>query len=379
MRLTMIVLSMAVTISALTQAEEPAYELRGVWLNPYAFNDENRAETLNKIVSANLNTIFIAASPPVNGSHGHLDPEDYAETIRSAKSLGLSVHGWICCQRRLGKARTVDFTNPEEQEAQKQWALDLLAKYPDLDGIHLDYIRYYKWSKCDAAKMEGLESTIRRTYDAIKRRHPDKFLTVTSFIAASANYHGSSKGRRLEWTGDVPQWFRNWYSTNPENWYAVQHRSSKQVRREWLLGPVHFNFQQDPVSWIQEGIVDSVMSMQYSSSQWRWRNEVNLWKSFLSSDLDKVCIGLGWLVEEGHREWKYDPAALVKHIKYGRSQGVKGFVIFQLTSPQLPRGVDDWELVRALSVDSEINDGDAPFEKPAPSPLSRGDIIEAGR
>jgi hypothetical protein len=345
------------------------YELRGVWLNPYAFDDANREETLRKITAANLNTIF-AASPYINGNYGETDPKDYYELIRSARSLGLSVHGWICNHRRLGRGNGIDFTNPQEQKAQVKWALDLLDKYPELDGVHFDYIRYKEWSRCDAAKISGINATIRQVYEAIKSKYPDKFLTATSFVAASASYNGRRSNGRLLWEGEVPQWFRDWHSTNPNNWYSMRHVRYSRLKKEWLLGPSHFNYQQDPVTWIKEGILDGVMPMQYSSNRRTWHSEVDLWKCFMNGNLERVYIGLGWLVEKGHTDWRYDPAALIRHIKYGRSQGLRGFVIYQFGFNQLPKNVDDWDIVNALSIDSWINGNDAPFKYPALSPLS---------
>ncbi|GJQ60484.1 MAG: hypothetical protein D8M57_16735 [Candidatus Scalindua sp. AMX11] len=356
-------------------------ELRGVWLNQYAFNSLNRQETLEKILQANLNTVFVI-SPQIEDNNGESDPDDFKAFIHDAKSRGLSVHGWICNHWRTDNRSTVNFADPKEQKAQVKWVISLLDTYPELDGVHFDYIRYEIWEKCNAVKMNGINETIRLANAAIKLKYPEKFLTATSFAAASASYHGVDYGTVVGWltglftgeenlwVGDVPQWYQKWYAKNPDNWYSMRNTIEKDLKKTRLLGPEHFNFQQDPTTWIREGMVDAVIPMQYTSNDQTLEDEVNLWNSFVPDQSDKIYLGLGWLEEKDHNDWQYDPSAIVRHINYGRSKGIKGFVIFELTSAELPEGVDDWDLVRALSVDSEINNFQAPFSNRVPSPLS---------
>ncbi len=365
----------------ISSAQSTQSELRGVWLNKYAFNSTNRQETLEKTLQANLNTIFVI-SPQIDGNYGESDPEDFKTFIRDAKSRGLSVHGWICNHLRVRNRSTVDFSDPKEQQEQVKWAISLLDTYPELDGIHFDYIRYEEYERCNADKMNGISETIRLAYVAIKRKYPEKFLTATSFSAASASYHGVDYGKVFAWfagwfteeenlwVGDVPQWYRNWYAENPDNWYATRNSIEKDLKKTRLLGPEHFNFQQDPTTWIREGIVDAVIPMQYTANDLIWQDEVDLWKSFVPERSDRIYLGMGWFEEREHADWKYDPAAIVHHINYGRSRGIKGFVIFELSSEELPEDVDDWALVRTLSIDSEINNNQAPFSSRVPSPLS---------
>ncbi len=375
-----IVLGLLSSLSA-SGAESKKNELRGVWLNNYAVNSMNRQETLEKIMKANLNTVFVI-SPQIGENYGETDPEDFKAFIHDAKSRGLSVHGWICNHLRTHEMTKVDFTDPEEREAQVKWAITLLDTYPELDGVHFDYIRYEEWEWCNADKMNGISETIRLTYAAIKQQYPEKFLTATSFVAASASYHGVDYGKVVSWfagwfiegedlwVGDVPQWYRDWYTDNPDNWYSTRNTIDKELKKNRILGPLHFNYQQDPTTWIREGIVDAVIPMQYTIDDLAWKDEVDLWKSFVPNRSDRVYFGLGWLEEEDHNDWQYDPAAIVRHINYGRSRGINGFVIFQLGSKELPENVDDWDLVRALSIDSEINNNKAPFQDRVPSPLS---------
>ncbi len=149
----------------------------------------------------------------------------------------------------------------------------------------------------------------------------------------------------------------------------------------WLLGPNHFSFQQNSPVWLGPAYAHSVIPMQYSSNRSLWRDEVDLWKSFtsfLGNGFDRLAMGLGWLTEAGHDDWTHDAGALVDHIKYGRSQGVTGFVIFEFGT----EGVDDQPLIDALTVDSLINDFDAPFKQSAESwlggPVCGDGVVELG-
>ncbi len=170
-------------------AAQPLPEVRGVWLNPPAFDAANRDTTLAKILAAKLNTVFLAA-PPINGNYGWADPYLFQDFIDMARAQGLAVHGWIANHWRSGKANA-NFADPVERAAQVQWALDILGAYPGLAGIHFDYIRYKSWGMPDAAKMGGITETIRLTREALDNNIPGKLLTATTFAAAAASYLGS--------------------------------------------------------------------------------------------------------------------------------------------------------------------------------------------
>ena len=169
-------------------------ELRGAWLNPPAFaTPEAREETLKKILKANLNTLLVRA-PQLGDNHGAGDPEAFASFLREARRHGLAVHGWICNHWRNGREGKVYFRDPDERKQQVAWVLALLNTFPDLDGVHFDYIRYREWEAVDADKMNGITTTIEQARKAIQEKYPGKFLTATSFVAGSANYHGAWRG-----------------------------------------------------------------------------------------------------------------------------------------------------------------------------------------
>ncbi len=332
-------------------------ELRAAWINPGAINEA----TLAKLQRANLNTVFLRAPkilPQDGGGSG--TPARFGEFLGQAQERGLAVHGWILNHRRTTDVR---FDDPVEQAAQARWAVKLLEMFPSLDGVHLDYIRYKEWAHSDH-RTEAVTKTVGLIRKAINARHRGKFLTAAVFAAARAAYRGEQGEEGVEWTGAVPEWYRTWYAANPDNYYAREVRENPKLRKDKVCGPNFLSYQQDPPTWLRRGIVDAVLPMSYTSDRKRWNTEVDLWKGFLGNRFNRLYPGLGWLREAGHDDWALDPAALCAHIAYGRQAGVKGFSIFGLG--QSP---DDTPLIEALTVDGDVNKHNAPFKKPAVSPL----------
>ena len=173
-------------------------EIRGVWFEPDAFNTrERQTTTLAEIRQGNLNTVFLAC-PPLNGNYGWSRASDLCTFLSMVKAArpGIAVHVWLTNLERRGVGTRADFTSRNEQLAQRKWALDMIAKYPTLDGVHFDYIRYADWATCSAKKMNGIKQTIRITHDALRALSRRRFLTCTSFVAEEPSYQG--------WRGTEP-------------------------------------------------------------------------------------------------------------------------------------------------------------------------------
>jgi hypothetical protein len=353
-------LSIACLLGPLPQG---APELRGGWVAHDSIGTPaDRASMIQKFRRAHLNTAFVAV-PSIGGQYGTTDPAAFGAFVDDAKAAGLQVHAWFQNFKRLGEATQADFTSAAEREAQKKWVLDLLAAYPKLDGVELDYIRTSTWEACSAAKLQGIDETIRLIREAL----PGRPLTAAVFNAASISY----RGWKPAWEGDVPQWYRDWYAANPSNYY-VQEAAKPGNNANWLLGPSFYSYQQDPPAWLKAGRLDAVASMQYTSVDATWQSEVSIWKSLLTHQgvgHGRIYVGLGWMAAtQWFSDSAFDPAAMVRFVKHGRAQGIGGFVIFRLGQP----GVDDGPLLDALSVDGPLNGHDAPFKTDVASPLAGG-------
>lgn len=130
-------------------------------------------------------------------------------------------------------------------------------------------------------------------------------------------------------------------------------------------------YQQDPITWVQDSLADAVFPMQYSIYIEDWISTAEYYKSFIQSvnrPLTCLGMGLGWVPKPFPDSRKgQDPEATVKMIKYGRKIGVNGYSIFILNNHE----EDDTPLIEALTIDSEINNFDAPFKEKIASGLRK--------
>ncbi|MCP4221581.1 MAG: hypothetical protein GY765_43555 [bacterium] len=343
-------------------------ETRGTWIWASSIDSASKRTTvLQKIASCNLNTVLVSI-PPLNGNFGHGAEDNFTAFISAAKNQGLSVHAWMENAARRGSKRVllkgrirkqaveIDFREETEQEAQVQWVMDIMARWSsNLDGVHLDYIRYLHSENINiGGKMDAVTATITKIHDNLASAYPGTRLTATCFREVPANEE--SYKDPPEWPQDVPQWFKDWYAANPGSIYHGP---------QTVAVPSFMRYQQDPITWIRNGIVDAVLPMQYTVYDDDWIRSADLMKSFnisVGNDPTDVIMGLGWLPKPFPTSQKgFDAPGVARKIKYGRSIDLTGFCIFILAN----HSEDDTPLINILSTDSTDNDNDAPFEKTA--------------
>lgn len=329
-------------------------ETRGSWIWASGIDSlEKQAILFQKLEQANMNTILLSA-PPINGNWGYGSHAMFLSCIIEAKKRGISVHAWIANTRRLwyDDILDVDYTDPAEQAAQSQWVQDLMGAYGDyLDGIHLDYIRYrIPGVPNEDGKMDGVRATVRRIHDDLEANYPGKRVSASVF-----NLNGNKFDRKDDgsiWFNMVPTWFVDWCADHPDTYFTSS--------LNYYYGPHHMQYQQDPVGWIKEGIIDRIMPMQYTLEDDMWQRDADLWKSFnqyVGNDFTRVHTGTAW------KDDKWDPPGVVRKLKYDRSIGLKGTFIFIMQNHE----TDDTPLIEALTIDSEVNGFDAPYKTPVPS------------
>lgn len=337
-------------VSDLAISGESSCEVRGTWLNAEAFDSAaKRKDILKKIGQANLNTVFLIA-PPIQENPGHSTHENFSAMLKGATLQGISVHAWITSWFRLPEG--VNFTLPQEQAQQVQWAKELLMKYPAIDGIHFDYIRYMNWENAEYDKMQSVSNVIRLAFRAIKQHNPRKLLTA-AVISSTPNYANYKKEY-------IPGWFSAWKKAHPRNSYST----FGGLIRNYV--PEGFKYQQDAIGWLNGSFIDAIIPMEYVMDDTRWQKNVKHWLSFRDGNPNGIYIGLGWLEEKGEPDFGFDAPGIVRKIKYGRQLGFKGFVIFELSA----FNHIDQTLINALSVDSGANDFNAPFKTPTRSCIS---------
>lgn len=335
-----------------------ACETRGTWMWASSIDTpEKRDHVLDLIKRANLNTVFLSI-PPIEGNYGHGDGDVFKDFIKRAVQQGLGVHAWFTNARRPGGGQQADYRTPAEQKAQTDWVDAVMDKYGKyLAGAHLDYIRFTSGEDVNIdGKMDGVTATIRSIRNMLDKKYPGKYLTATCLrLAPSPEERNTGVPT---WEEDVPQWFRDWYAANPG---SIYHGT------DFVYVPMHMKYQQNPVGWLKEGLVDAVMPMQYSILDDEWNQSVDLYKSFntfAGNNPALIYMGLGWIPKTSPDSHKgYDAAGVARKIKYGRSIGMKGFVIFILAN----RDHDDTPLIEMLTENAAANQFDPPFKTLVPS------------
>lgn len=347
-------------------------ELRGAWVGHDSIKTyADRIRMIEKIRQARLNTVFMDM-PPIGKNYGAGEMTSFVDFLQEVKVAGLVAFGWISNFKRTNPV-PADFRLPEERAAQVQWVEDILAGFPCLDGIAIDYIRYPTWEASDKAKQEGVSLTIKAIREVTDR--VGATLLSTCFPAATVTYRGVDP----DWEGDVPTWYREWFDANSKNYFKleaakggtglVNKMNLQSADSDSLLGPSFMSYQQDPVTWLGNKFVDHLVPMQYTSDPAVMRNEIDLWVSFTTwagRPMSSINLGLGWFDEPtSFPDSQYDAAAMVDHIAYGRSKGIGGYTVFRLGVP----GVNDTPLIEALTVPTAYNNMTPPNPSEATSPF----------
>ena len=379
-----------------------ACEVRAAWVNPLAFGgyycDDPAEEEcwptkrgdprviarinvlLIQLHSAHLNTLFVA-SPSINGSCGWANRFAFEDFIRLAQKRGFSLHLWVANKERSDPAcndSQVDFTDPQEKYLQADWIVSLMQRYGRyFDGVHLDFIRYSDWGPIEKEKMGsvdpvtgeeiGVSAAVKQIYRALQEDYPGKKLTASVKTLEPDYAEANRKWDAVDWEEDVPQWFSEWFDSNPGNWYAKANPVYETV-------PLQMKYQQDAISWLRESFIDGLMVMQFTIDDDQWIRELGYWKTFTSYKQDsfsKVFMGLGW-----GKDYTQDPAHVARKINYGRAEGMRGFSIFQFSAwdDSLNEGrgayVDDTPFINILTIDSAENGNLAPYKDIVPSCLA---------
>ena len=203
-------------------AQTPKHEVRAVWLTtlqgldwPRTFLPEQQKRDLIRILDqyqqANINTVLLqtrvrgttiypSAIEPwdpcltnTNGKSPGYDPLQFC--INECHKRGMECHAWIVtipigkanyygCQqlrkkypRRIVKVGEEYYMNPELPETGDYIAgicREVTRRY-DIDGIHLDYIRYPETWKFKYSREQGrqnITSIVRKIYRAVKGEKP---------------------------------------------------------------------------------------------------------------------------------------------------------------------------------------------------------------
>jgi uncharacterized lipoprotein YddW (UPF0748 family) len=315
-------------------------ELRGVWL--YVDEIPDWDELMGALKRRGFNAVFLRVA---RGGHAvypsrNLPQEPWAReksvdhlqlALRAARSQGLQLHAWKVCfhlgtlrrstdpeaqrfyrslvddQRlaRDGQGRFAEFLNPADprnQALELAVAQELLSRY-DVDGYHLDYIRY-----------------------------PDQPSFDFDYSSNSRQLFERSIGRKLvAWPQEVREGL--WHATYTQ-WQRevitnlVRHISHvlKSTRPQALLSAAVWRrtglhcatVKQDWPQWAHQQLVDFLVLMNYERDPARFHAE-----------LDEAIYRVGGSVPimAGIGAYQLSPEEVLKQIAISRQLGSHGFVL----------------------------------------------------
>ena len=257
-----LLLAMAINL----QAQTPKYEVRAVWLttiggidwphtyanNPSAVQRQKQELTtiLDKLQQANINTILLQArvrattifpssrepwDACLSGKSGVSPGYDALQfAIDECHKRGMQCHAWIvtipvgkwnnygCKQLRqkypklIVKVGDEGYMHPEMSETGDylaQFCREVTRRY-DVDGIHLDYIRYPETWKMKVSRSQGrqyITNIVRKIHQAVKAEKPWVMLSCSPIGKYDdlARYKSGGWNANTTVCQDAQGWLRN--------------------------------------------------------------------------------------------------------------------------------------------------------------------------
>ena len=337
----LVVLCASVSLWSNPVQAQPKSEIRGVWIHTYSAFDWG--SEMKKLAAAGFNCVFARVARGANSIYPSqfLARDDWAQNqtedelqkaIAAAHRNGLEFHAWKVCFNLNGAAmqkgaaktlydqmekddrlvrgmngKTAPFLNPADPRNQKL-ELDVLReitqKY-DVDGIHLDYIRYPDEPHFDF------------DYGNVSRAEFEKF----------------SKRKVVNWPEDVfsgaQKWdYENWERNNINGLVRRVYEQTKKLKPRVQVSAAVWRdhranrafIKQDWVLWAKNGWLDFAVPMDYTSDETRFREDV---KSQVANSAGRVLLAAG-IGSFQHKT----PEITLKQIEIAREEGADGYVLF---------------------------------------------------
>lgn len=316
-------------------------EVRAVWIHTYGPFDWDGE--MKKLADAGFNTVFFRAARGANTVYPskYLPRDEWAEPLSSdelekaiiaAHRNGLELHAWMVCfhvggaAKQNGEAKKLydqmaaddrlvrdmggkqaPFLNPADprnQEQELNIAREIVEKY-DIDGIHLDYIRYPD------------EPHFNFDYGDVSRREFEK----------------AAHGQVVNWPADVysgvlktqyEDWERSNISSLVQGVYSQTKKLKPRVQVSAAVWRAHRYYRakikQDWPLWAENRWLDFVVPMDYTTDDTRFYNDV---RSQVGAAGGRV------LVVAGIGSYKHEtPDATLRQIQIAREEGADGYALF---------------------------------------------------
>jgi uncharacterized lipoprotein YddW (UPF0748 family) len=333
-----ILISMLALFSVVAEnyaSSEPPVEGRGIWVWATSFkNAEELIGNFTLFKSLNLNIIFFLVKgwKPVyfNSSIRLRQPADWDPlkvAVEKAHELGLELHAWFVVFRDLYLAEnrslamtysdgTVDPNwtcpaNPTVRSHLLRLIEEIVTKY-DVDGIHLDYIRYNNSRACyceycrEAYKNEtGKEPPLNSSDPDWDNWTAWRIRQVTSFVQEAHSL------------------IKNLKPNMKLSAYVLSNISDavREVFQNWT-------------DWIQKGFVDFLVPGAYTNNITEFEKRLAEVVGVLNTTNWKVpaYIGIGLHKFNETR----DPMLIAEQVNKTRTQGIEGQAFFRYFEPCEP-------------------------------------------
>jgi len=269
--------------------------------------------------------------------------DQLAEAIKAGKKYGVEVHVWQICWNLSGAPQNLIDTmkqsgrtlknyyfvpnteewlcpsHPDNQDLECQMLCELAEKYPDLAGIHFDYIRYpdYEHCYCDGCR----DRFIKDTGCTIKKWPQD----VRKYPVDSEN-------------GIYEEQYNQWRYEQITKIVERVHREVKKIRSNIKISAAVFpdypscrrGMGQDWVTWAKNGYLDFICPMDYTENLEKFESRIQEQRELIQNKIP-LYPGIGATATG----ILMTPDQVMAEIQISRDFNSSGFVIFNLTDGRI--------------------------------------------
>ncbi|GHT40001.1 hypothetical protein FACS189427_13870 [Planctomycetales bacterium] len=199
-------------------------------------------------------------------------------------------------------------SNPKNTDLECETLCELVRKYPDLTGIHFDYIRYPDGNNCFCnGCKERFEAAIGNK---------------------AANFPKDVRG-----SGEFAEQYEQWRCDNITKLVERVHKEAKAIRPNIKISAAVFsqypacrkNIGQDWVKWVEKGYLDFICPMDYTENLNHFEGLIEQQQEYIAGKIP-LYPGIGATAAG----ITMSPDRVAAEIEIVRKRNAPGFVIFNL-------------------------------------------------
>jgi uncharacterized lipoprotein YddW (UPF0748 family) len=319
----------------------PAREVRGAWCHRgYGIAGLSWEQTARQMAACGLNALFVNVatggqadypSSVLAASPTYRDRGDQMRAcLKACTPRGIQVHAWKLCFnlgenaapeivtrfRRQGRLQRTDDgaprewlcpSHPDNRLLEARAAAELVSRYPDLAGVHLDFIRFpgSDTCYCDICR-QGFEKTLGRAVSG----WPKAVAGSGPLASAWGDYRRQVISETVRRVAEAVRQAR------------PGARISAAVFSNWLSA--RDSVAQDWVNWARKGYVDFVCPMNYHQEAEAQKGDVLRQLAWLRGTGIEVYPGIGVSTA------RLDAIEVIRQINVTRAGPTGGFLLFEL-------------------------------------------------